>query len=90
MEGSELLPAGSDTDSLDLNSYEVTGEGDNSPPPGENDSEEPGAPASVGRGHWTRLVSVCTALRRTWFVKEFVMMIRLAVPVVSAFASCVG
>ena len=59
---------------LDLDSYTVIDENDPWPPAGEQPR---------GKG-WRR--RACTAVWKSWFLREFVMMIRLAVPVVSIHA----
>lgn len=64
-----------DTDSLDVGIEDIVTnveEVDDGPP----------APAS---GSWSGRVlsSRCSALRKTWFLKETVMLLKLALPVVS-------
>lgn len=50
--------------------------------------EEGGEDASVSSQDerpscWGRLVSLCSALRRTWFLKESIMLFKLTLPLVS-------
>ena len=74
MEGQLLTDTGTgDTDSLDVNSEDFTTNARAVGPPGHDQSA-----SCMGRA-----VSKCRALSKTWFLKETVMLLRLALPVVS-------
>ena len=74
MEGQLLTDTGTgDTDSLDVNSEDFTTNARAVGPPGHDQSA-----SDMGRA-----VSKCRALSKTWFLKETVMLLRLALPVVS-------
>ena len=74
MEGQLLTDTDTgDTDSWDVRSEDFTTNATVIGPPGHDQS-------ASGMG---RVVSKCRALSKTWFLKETVMLLRLALPVVS-------
>ena len=81
MPGSQLLPRehDSETESVDL----AGGQEGLLEQREDVDSPMTAAKSSQPPSSGGKLASFCSTLRKTWFVKEFVMMFKLSVPLVS-------
>lgn len=79
----QLIPKepDSDTESVDLTAGDREGCLELQ---GNEESSEAGSPDRQSYGSRRKLASLCSSLRRTWFVKEFIRVFKLTLPLVSA------